>query len=89
MWITRRLWYWSLNWVADVVIFNHHCVFTFFRQLVTQPTLYVQLLYAATCALPVGWLLGVLPPLDALVLWLMEQVLVIFMGGSPLPTDAR
>lgn len=49
----------------------------------------MQLLYAATCVLPVGWLLGILPPLNALVLWLMEQALVILMGGSPLPTDAR
>lgn len=50
---------------------------------------YLQLLYAVLCLLPLGWLLGVLAPLDALLPWLMEQTLVHLIGGSPLATDLR
>ena len=50
---------------------------------------YLQLLYAALCLLPLGWVLGVLAPLDALLPWMMEQILVHLMGGSPLATDFR
>lgn len=50
---------------------------------------YLQLLYAVLCLLPLGWLLGLLAPLDALLPWLMEQTLVHLIGGSPLATDLR
>ncbi|XP_013381869.1 pecanex-like protein 4 [Lingula anatina] len=39
--------------------------------------------------LPVMWTLGLLPPLDALFLWMFEQVLVGLMGGSPMASDLR
>ena len=39
--------------------------------------------------LPVLWLLGVLPPLTALILWLGEQGLTILFGGSPMASDLR
>ena len=51
--------------------------------------IYLQLLYAVLCLLPLGWVLGVLAPLDALLPWLMEQTLVHLLGGSPLATDFR
>ncbi len=52
-------------------------------------TLYLQLLYVSLCLLPLGWLVGFLPPLDALVPWIMEQGLTRLMGGSPMATDLR
>ena len=61
----------------------------FCRILVSQPMVYLQLLYAVLCLLPLGWLLGLLAPLDALLPWLMEQTLVHLIGGSPLATDLR
>ena len=39
--------------------------------------------------LPLLWILGILPPLDALFPWLAEQALVFGLGGSPLATDLR
>ena len=62
-----------------------------YRFLVSMPTvtLYLQLLYASLCLLPLGWLVGFLPPLDALIPWIMEQGLTRLMGGSPMATDLR
>lgn len=48
-----------------------------------------QILHVGFIFLPVLWCLGVLPPLDALVLWLMEQTLVHLLGGSPMAGDLR
>lgn len=39
--------------------------------------------------LPLLWILGILPPLDAVFSWLAEQALVLVLGGSPLATDLR
>ena len=49
----------------------------------------VQLLYVAVCLLPLGWVVGCLPPLDSLLPWAMEQLLTRLMGGSPMSTDLR
>ncbi|XP_063959020.1 pecanex-like protein 4 [Lytechinus pictus] len=48
-----------------------------------------QILHVVFIFLPVLWCLGILPPIDALVLWLMEQTLVHFLGGSPMAGDLR
>lgn len=52
-------------------------------------TLYLHLLHVSLCLLPLGWSIGILPPLDALVPWIMEQGLTRLMGGSPMATDLR
>ena len=39
--------------------------------------------YLVQTLLPVGWLLGVLPPLDCFLQWAGEEVLVTVFGGSP------
>lgn len=39
--------------------------------------------------LPLLWAFGLLPPLDALFLWGMEQVLVFGLGGSPMSSNIR
>ncbi|XP_050739009.1 pecanex-like protein 4 [Eriocheir sinensis] len=38
---------------------------------------------------PALWLLGILPPIDAYVLWLLEQWLVLVLGGSPVSSTRR
>ncbi|XP_074662137.1 pecanex-like protein 4 [Tubulanus polymorphus] len=39
--------------------------------------------------LPVLWSVGILPPLDALILWLMEQIHFTCFGGSQMASDLR
>ncbi|XP_054652606.1 pecanex-like protein 4 [Dunckerocampus dactyliophorus] len=48
-----------------------------------------QILHVIFLFLPLLWALGILPPLDALFLWGMEQVLVFGLGGSPMSTNLR
>lgn len=48
-----------------------------------------QVLHVVFVVLPVLWALGTLPPPDALLLWAMEQVLVLGLGGSPMATNLR
>ncbi|XP_069945486.1 pecanex-like protein 4 isoform X2 [Cherax quadricarinatus] len=38
---------------------------------------------------PVLWLFGILPPIDAYILWLLEQWLVVGLGGSPMSSTPR
>ena len=45
--------------------------------------------YAVQAALPLAWLLGLLPPPDTLLLWLAEQLLVSVLGGSAAATTPR
>ena len=56
---------------------------------VANPNGYLYGLYTAVCLMPLGWALGLLPPLDALVTWLMEQALIHLMGGSPMASELR
>lgn len=63
--------------------------YCFFRPLEDIPSSYLNLVYASLSLLPLGWVLGVLPPLDAFVPWVMEQILTRFLGGSPMATDLR
>ncbi|CAH1261827.1 PCNX4 [Branchiostoma lanceolatum] len=46
-----------------------------------------QVLHVVFIFLPLFWVLGLLPPLDALFPWLAEQVLVLALGGSPAAGD--
>ncbi|XP_053357562.1 pecanex-like protein 4 isoform X1 [Clarias gariepinus] len=48
-----------------------------------------QVMHVLFLVLPVLWALGMLPPLDALVLWIMEQSLIHIMGGSAMATNRR
>lgn len=48
-----------------------------------------QILYVIMVLLPVLWLVGLLPPLDALFSWLGEQVLVLAFGGTYMASDFR
>ncbi|XP_004082598.1 pecanex-like protein 4 isoform X1 [Oryzias latipes] len=48
-----------------------------------------QTLHVLFLFLPLLWALGILPPLDALLLWGMEQALVFGLGGSPMSSNLR
>ncbi|XP_061652019.1 pecanex-like protein 4 isoform X2 [Phyllopteryx taeniolatus] len=48
-----------------------------------------QVLHVLFLFLPLLWALGILPPLDALFLWGMEQGLVFGLGGSPMSSNFR
>uniref|UniRef100_A0A3Q3X230 Pecanex-like protein n=1 Tax=Mola mola TaxID=94237 RepID=A0A3Q3X230_MOLML len=48
-----------------------------------------QVLHVLFLFLPLMWALGILPPLDALLLWGMEQALVFGLGGSPMSSNRR
>ncbi|KAK2891789.1 pecanex-like protein 4 [Channa argus] len=48
-----------------------------------------QVLHILFLFLPLLWALGILPPLDALLLWGMEQGLVFGLGGSPMSSNIR
>ncbi|KAI3367719.1 hypothetical protein L3Q82_026557 [Scortum barcoo] len=48
-----------------------------------------QVLHVLFLFLPLLWALGILPPLDALLLWSMEQALVFGLGGSPMSSNLR
>lgn len=48
-----------------------------------------QVLHVLFVILPILWALGMLSPLDALLLWAMEQILVHGLGGSAMSTNIR
>ncbi|NWV92580.1 PCX4 protein, partial [Machaerirhynchus nigripectus] len=48
-----------------------------------------QILHILFLFLPFLWAMGILPPLDALFLWGMEQLLEFGLGGSPMSSNAK
>uniref|UniRef100_H2Z776 Pecanex-like protein n=1 Tax=Ciona savignyi TaxID=51511 RepID=H2Z776_CIOSA len=48
-----------------------------------------QVLHILLLFLPLVWLYGLLPPTDALIFWLVEQLHVFALGGSPMATGLR
>ncbi|XP_060781122.1 pecanex-like protein 4 isoform X1 [Neoarius graeffei] len=48
-----------------------------------------QVMHVLFLLLPVLWALGMLPPLDALIFWIMEQSLIHTLGGSAMATNCR
>ncbi|MEQ2265535.1 Pecanex-like protein 4 [Xenotaenia resolanae] len=60
-----------------------------FSHAVPELQLASQTLHVVFVFLPLLWALGVLPPLDALLLWGMEQALVFGLGGSPMSSNIR
>nr|XP_039248423.1 pecanex-like protein 4 [Styela clava] len=52
-------------------------------------TIVNNVLHIVFCTLPALWLLGIIPPFDALSLWFMEQFLTFGLGGSCMSTDWR
>ncbi|XP_069589652.1 pecanex-like protein 4 isoform X2 [Ranitomeya imitator] len=62
-----------------------------YRFLTTVPALVLvnKVLHIVFLFLPFLWALGILPPLDALLLWGMEQILEFILGGSPMAGNLR
>ncbi|XP_061599052.1 pecanex-like protein 4 [Cololabis saira] len=60
-----------------------------FSNSVPELQLASQTLHVLFLFLPLLWALGILPPLDALLLWGMEQALVFGLGGSPMSSNFR
>ncbi|KFZ47512.1 Pecanex-like 4, partial [Antrostomus carolinensis] len=48
-----------------------------------------QILHVIFLFLPFLWAMGILPPLDALFLWGMEQLLEFGLGGSPMSSNTK
>lgn len=48
-----------------------------------------QILHILFLFLPFLWAMGILPPLDALCLWGMEQLLEFGLGGSPMSSNTK
>ncbi|NXU51595.1 PCX4 protein, partial [Turnix velox] len=48
-----------------------------------------QILHILFLFLPFLWAMGILPPLDALFLWGMEQLLEFGLGGSPMASNTK
>ncbi|XP_056401268.1 pecanex-like protein 4 [Hyla sarda] len=61
------------------------------RFITTIPALLLanKVLHVIFLFLPFLWALGILPPLDALVLWGIEQILEFILGGSPMSSNLR
>lgn len=60
-----------------------------FSDPVPELQLVSQVLHVLFLFLPLLWAFGILPPLDALLLWGMEQALVFGLGGSPMSSNLR
>ena len=39
--------------------------------------------------LPIGWLVGILPPIDGFILYFLEQIYIYIYGGSATSTNLR
>ncbi|CAI9724778.1 4 [Octopus vulgaris] len=48
-----------------------------------------QVLHIFMACLPICWTFGMLPPIDAGLLWLVEQSHIFLLGGSPMASNLR
>lgn len=90
--MTARRWLIKLYFpVLDGVIVNRPNVLLCCRFLGSFHELQLasQVLHVLFLFLPLLWAFGLLPPLDALFLWGMEQALVFGLGGSPMSSNIR
>nr|XP_034960042.1 pecanex-like protein 4 [Zootoca vivipara] len=89
--------YQALDTYEIVPLMRPFYIFVFFtvdlthRFIADVPALKLanQILHVVFLCLPFLWTLGILPPLDALFLWGMEQVLEFGLGGSPMSSNTR
>ncbi|KAG9481292.1 hypothetical protein GDO78_010499 [Eleutherodactylus coqui] len=77
--------------LRPVYIFAFIAVDLAHRFITSVPALVLanKVLHIVFLFLPFLWALGILPPLDALVLWGMEQILEFILGGSPMSSNLR
>lgn len=75
--------------VFSVIIILTCCCDYRYSDAVPELHLASQVLHVLFLFLPLLWAFGILPPLDALLLWGMEQTLVFGLGGSPMSSNLR
>lgn len=75
--------------VFSVIIITTCCCDYRYSDAVPELHLASQVLHVLFLFLPLLWAFGILPPLDALLLWGMEQTLVFGLGGSPMSSNLR
>lgn len=75
--------------VFSVIIILTCCRDYRYSDAVPELHLASQVLHVLFLFLPLLWAFGILPPLDALLLWGMEQTLVFGLGGSPMSSNLR
>lgn len=75
--------------IVRMIICTVTYTFACSRLLVADSIVYLQVLYAALCLLPIGWVTGTLPPLDSMWVWFMEQIHARLLGGSVMGTELR
>ena len=63
--------------------------FYLYRYIFNVPIVFFYALYVCFLSFPFLWALGVLPSPDSLLFYLLEQSLVIIMGGSVAPSEIR
>lgn len=63
--------------------------FIILRHTLINPDLYLIIIYCVMSSLPILWIFGILPPIDALVFWIMEQSILHIMGGSSMASESR
>ena len=72
-----------------VVYFILQCTISYTRHTLINPDLYLIIIYCVMSSLPILWIFGILPPIDALVFWTMEQSILHIMGGSSMASESR
>lgn len=64
-------------------------VFMLCRLLMSENKAIPNILYGLLCLLPLGWSIGLLPPIDSFFFWLSEQTFVHLLGGTPMASESR
>ena len=76
--LTIPYWIFSLNPETQMITFSDQLLY---YSILTS--------YVILCILPILWFLGVLPPFEPFILWMMEQIQVFGFGGTPTATLPR
>lgn len=95
LWYLRRPAYVILTAIAFICLRYivctdiHYKIVRFINRLTDVSSGYLIIPYVLLSLLPILWTVGILPPLDALLFWIMEQCVIHLMGGSPAPSEIR
>ena len=65
------------HWIKELLYFSEESMepsFLYYTRIIS---------YVALMTLPFFWVMGILPPFEPLILWLIEQAQVVLFGGTP------
>ncbi|KAH9499638.1 Pecanex-like protein 4 [Bulinus truncatus] len=68
-----------------LICYSIHIVHWYYEELAAAN----QILHVVFVLMPFLWFLGFLPPAEVLIFWLLEQIHVFLLGGSPTASTAR